>query len=155
MLQESSFRKIPLISQAVTVLENEHLKTQEVQHIKGMSHPVFLRDDGMIMTAQYVRQQLKRIINSVNHKQTAAQKRHGINNELVLLPYLTPHILRHTFATRALEEGIPPKVVQEILGHSSITMTLDLYTHVMPQTKAREMQKLEGIFDRKQIFTGE
>ncbi|MDQ4036505.1 MAG: tyrosine-type recombinase/integrase, partial [Chloroflexota bacterium] len=36
--------------------------------------------------------------------------------------------MRHTHATLGLEAGIPPKVMQERLGHSSITMTLDLYS---------------------------
>lgn len=60
--------------------------------------------------------------------------------------HVSPHVLRHTFATRALENGIPPKVVQEILGHSSITITLDLYTHVLDKTKSEEILKLERIF---------
>lgn len=59
---------------------------------------------------------------------------------------VSPHALRHTFATRALENGIPPKVVQEILGHSSITITLDLYTHVLDKTKNEEILKLQKIF---------
>jgi integrase len=42
------------------------------------------------------------------------------------------HDLRHTHATLALRDGVHPKVVQERLGHSSITITLDLYSHVMP-----------------------
>jgi integrase len=55
------------------------------------------------------------------------------------------HALRHTFATRGLENGIPAKIMQEILGHSSITMTLDLYSHVLPETKKEAMRKLEGL----------
>jgi integrase len=43
---------------------------------------------------------------------------------------ITLHELRHTFATQALERGIHPKVVQDILGHASIEMTLDRYSHV-------------------------
>ena len=57
-----------------------------------------------------------------------------------------PHSLRHTFATRGLEQGIPPKVMQEILGHTSITMTLDIYSHVLPDKKAEEMDKLATLF---------
>ena len=48
------------------------------------------------------------------------------------LPHLTFHGLRHAFATMALQAGINPKVVSEALGHSSITITLDLYSHVLP-----------------------
>ena len=58
----------------------------------------------------------------------------------------TPHSLRHTFATRGFERGIPPKVMQEILGHKSITMTLDIYSHVLPDKKAEEINKLAAMF---------
>jgi Site-specific recombinase XerD len=59
------------------------------------------------------------------------------------------HALRHTYATRALEAGIHPKVVQEILGHSNISMTLDIYSHVMPELKKEAAGKLNHLFDRK------
>ena len=52
------------------------------------------------------------------------------------------HCLRHTFATRGLESGIELKVMQELLGHSSIQMTADLYTHVLPHKRKESMEKL-------------
>jgi integrase len=48
------------------------------------------------------------------------------------LPRLTLHGLRHTWATLALEHGVHPRVVQERLGHSTIAITLDIYSHVAP-----------------------
>jgi integrase len=48
------------------------------------------------------------------------------------LPRITLHGLRHTWATLALEQGIHPKVVQERLGHSTIAITLGIYSHVAP-----------------------
>lgn len=60
------------------------------------------------------------------------------------------HCMRHTFATRALEAGINPKIVQEILGHSTISMTLDTYSHVMPDTKKDAASKLNSLFDRSE-----
>jgi integrase len=48
------------------------------------------------------------------------------------LPAMKLHGLRHTWATLALAAGIHPKVVQEVLGHASITMTLDTYSAVLP-----------------------
>lgn len=48
------------------------------------------------------------------------------------LPRITLHGLRHTWATLALEQGIHPKVVQERLGHSTIAVTLGIYSHVTP-----------------------
>lgn len=60
----------------------------------------------------------------------------------------TGHTFRHTFATRCLEQGIAPKVVQVILGHSSIKTTLDIYTHVMNSTKTDVLDKLvSGTYD--------
>lgn len=48
------------------------------------------------------------------------------------LPALTLKGLRHTWATLALERGIHPRVVQERLGHSTIAITLGIYSHVAP-----------------------
>lgn len=45
------------------------------------------------------------------------------------------HDLRHSFATLLLNRKVHPKVVQEILGHSSISLTLDTYSHVLPSMK--------------------
>jgi integrase len=45
------------------------------------------------------------------------------------------HDLRHCCASLLLAQNIHPKVVQEILGHTQIAMTMDLYSHVLPSTK--------------------
>lgn len=65
------------------------------------------------------------------------------------------HALRHTFATRLLESGEHPKVVQELLGHSSITMTLDIYSHVMPDIKEKAIKKLDSIYEQKETPANE
>lgn len=65
------------------------------------------------------------------------------------------HALRHTYATRLLEANEHPKVVQEILGHSSISVTLDTYSHVMPEVKKAAASKINNLFIRKAPSTKE
>jgi integrase len=57
------------------------------------------------------------------------------------MPRIRFHDLRHTHATHSLQAGIHPKVVCERLGHASVAMTLDLYSHCMPslQREAAEV----------------
>lgn len=57
------------------------------------------------------------------------------------------HALRHTYATRLLEMNEHPKVVQELLGHSQISLTLDTYSHVLPELKQAAAQKLNSVFE--------
>ncbi len=52
------------------------------------------------------------------------------------------HALRHTFATRAIESGIDVKSVSEILGHSTVNMTLEKYVHITMEQKQRQINKL-------------
>jgi integrase len=59
-------------------------------------------------------------------------KRFGQLVEEADLPRIRLHDLRHTVATLALTAGVHAKIVQELLGHSSITVTLDTYSHVTP-----------------------
>lgn len=62
------------------------------------------------------------------------------------LPKANPHSLRHSFATRALEAGVDLKTTQELLGHSSIDITANLYTHALMDHKKNEVKKLESVF---------
>ena len=64
------------------------------------------------------------------------------------LPDIKYHSLRHTFSTRALEVGMDYKTLSEILGHSSVGITLDLYAHSLKEHKRNEMNKLGQIFDK-------
>jgi integrase len=65
------------------------------------------------------------------------------------LPALRFHDLRHTSATMSLSQGTHPKIVQERLGHSSISMTMDLYSHVSMQLGREEADKLEKLIEEK------
>ena len=56
------------------------------------------------------------------------------------------HDLRHTAATHLLTRGVHPKVVQELLGHSTITLTLDTYSHVAPALHAEVASHMETLF---------
>ena len=57
------------------------------------------------------------------------------------------HNLRHTCATLLLTKGVRPKIVQEMLGHSSITITLDIYSHVLPNMQEGAVSATEDIFE--------
>lgn len=57
--------------------------------------------------------------------------------------HFTAHALRDTFATRYIEQGGSPQTLKTILGHSSLAMTMDLYSHVLPNTKQKEMDNLK------------
>lgn len=59
------------------------------------------------------------------------------------IEHFTAHALRDTFATRYIEQGGNPQTLKTILGHNSLAMTMDLYSHVLPNTKQREMDNLK------------
>ncbi len=61
------------------------------------------------------------------------------------LPDIRFHDLRHTSATLLLSAGVHPKIVQERLGHSQISVTLDTYSHVLPTMQLEAADKLDSI----------
>jgi integrase len=61
------------------------------------------------------------------------------------LPDIRFHDLRHTAATLLLRQGVHPKVVQERLGHSQISLTLDTYSHVVPGMQEDAAQVIDKL----------
>jgi integrase len=83
---------------------------------------------------------------------------HPINSEVLGSKYFKPLLakaglpstirlddLRHTMATLLLVAGENPKVVSERLGHASVTLRLDAYSHVLPLMRREATKKLEGL----------
>lgn len=64
------------------------------------------------------------------------------------LPHTRFHDLRHSAATMLLSLGVHAKVVQEMLGHTQISMTMDIYSHVLPSMQQDAMSKLNDALKR-------
>ena len=98
------------------------------QPLPGMEHIVFTSNHGTPHFDMNVRTDQRKIVAEMNEA--------GINIDC------TFHTLRHCFATRCIENGMDPKVLQAILGHSTFAMTMDLYCDVMEDTKRKELSKI-------------
>lgn len=62
------------------------------------------------------------------------------------LPHFTFHALRHTFATRAIEQGMDVKALSKILGHASVGFTLDTYAHLLDDHKRESMLLMQELY---------
>ena len=60
------------------------------------------------------------------------------------LPQIRLHDLRHSHATHLLAAGVHPKIAQERLGHSSIAITMDTYSHAMPNMQADAAARIDA-----------
>ena len=60
----------------------------------------------------------------------------------VMIPEYTFHTIRHTFATRCVEEGVDIKSLSEILGHSNVKITMNRYVHPSLEAKRQYLEKL-------------
>lgn len=147
----TSNRIVPLIPDAIQILK-KHQKAQYtysiVNHefwtpLKGMENLVFTTRNGTPIQESYIIKRLYSVTNRMNRLEM--QKAQNENRIPYTFETITPHTLRHSFATRAFENGLAPKTVQELLGHSNMNITMDLYTHVTYETKKLEMEKMEKV----------
>ena len=67
----------------------------------------------------------------------------------VQLPKITPHVCRHTFCTNMAKSGMNPKVLQYIMGHGDISVTLDTYTHIKAEDAIAEMEGLDLLTEKE------
>jgi integrase len=71
------------------------------------------------------------------------------------LPDIRWHDLRHTCATLLLSRGVHPKYVQQLLGHASIQLTLDRYSHWMPSMGKHTARAMEDALEAQEVAPGE
>lgn len=111
---------------------------------KGLENLVFTSMFGKPLWRASVAKYIRELIKGMNREEVEAAGRE--HRDPVEMEYFCPHAMRHTFATRALEKGIPPKVVQSYLGHSDIDVTMNIYTHVTAELGKEEIRKIANQF---------
>lgn len=94
---------------------------------RGLDDLIVCRTDGNLMTSSYL---------DKNFQDTLKAAR---------LPYMRFHDLRHTNATLMLKQNIPAKIVSAILGHSSVGITLDIYSHVLTEMQRPAADVMESL----------
>ena len=122
---KSSIREVPLTNEALRILKEQ--RNKKVINIENAIY-VFTGNNGQIVSSQNYSRTLSYIC-----------KKNGIEP-------ISIHSLRHTFATRCIEAGMKPKILQAILGHSTLAMTMNRYVHVTDDEKAKELECIEHIF---------
>ena len=63
----------------------------------------------------------------------------------VQMPKITPHVRRHTYCSNMARKGMNPKTLQYLMGHSDISVTLNVYTHLGLQDAVEEMTRLQDL----------
>ena len=107
-----------------------------VDKIDSYTNFVFLNRFGSVLNQGTLNKALDRIVRNCNLDVIENGKR-----DAVILPPLSNHWLRHTFATRMVESGMHPKALQEILGHKDISTTMNIYTDASTDFTSNEMEK--------------
>lgn len=127
----AGIRDIPLTDDIREVLKSQKEKLDMIHgNVIRIAQPVFENFCGnMVYNA------------SVNKAITDTLER--LKAQGTVIEHFSAHALRDTFATRYIEQGGSPQVLKTILGHGSYAMTMDLYSHVLPNTKQKEMDNIK------------
>lgn len=146
-------RAVPMIEsvQQALVLEKEFQQMNGIKSeavVDGYHNFVFVNRFGGVHHQGTLNKAIRRIIRDCN--QEVIDKANG-EEDVDLLPKFSCHTLRHTFTTRLCESGINIKVIQEALGHSDISTTLDIYADVTKDLKEKEFNDFEDFLSKKNV----
>ena len=96
------------------------------QKIDGINDFVFTNTQGKPYATNAINFILNNVVKAYNTKEIEQARKERRKAEL--LPHISAHILRHTACTRLAESGLEPKVLQYIMGHTNVAVTLNIYT---------------------------
>lgn len=124
----SSVRSISLDDETLTILKKWHIMQRTDYLSRGYNTS---GNEQLLFTNRY---------NAIQAPNSVTQWLSGLVKKYDL-PKITPHHFRHTHASLLLQAGVPVKEVSERLGHKDISITLEIYSHVMPEEKEKTASK--------------
>ena len=128
-----SQRQLLLAASTVKVLRDHQQRQQQERERAGVawveSGYVFVDEGGTPLLPQRLTKMFATAIGRVD------------------VPKIRLHDVRHTMATTALEAGVHPKVVQEQLGHATIAVTMDIYSHIPQAVRRESAGRIAGLFE--------
>lgn len=143
----NSEREIPFMGEMEEILRSQYEKQKKLKADLGerwrskgeFTNLVFTTGMGSPCSRYIIEKEIKKALKELRTREAyQAMEEH---REPALIREFHPHSLRHTFATRCFENNMNPKVVQKLMGHSNINITLNIYTHVMESRMEDEIKK--------------
>ncbi len=120
----------PSITQALARhRDRQHIERSDARGTWNELDLVFTRPDGQPLDGTVVTHQFHKLLDHAG----LAQRRF--------------HDLRHSCATLLLAQGVPARVVMEVLGHSQIGLTMNTYAHVIPELRRDAAQRMEELIN--------
>lgn len=139
-------RTIPMLSEVrkalITERKNQFQKGGSACEIDGYTNFVFLNREGYVHNPMTLNRAICRIIRDYNAEETENAKKE--KRKPILIRHFSVHNLRHTFCTRFCENETNIKVIQEIMGHSDISTTMNIYAEATENKKQEAFKNLEG-----------
>lgn len=130
---ESGCRYIPMSDEVYqsfyNILSNRKKQKKEIM-IDGYAGFILLDKDGNPKVAMHIQKVVKRLWEKYNEE------------NIIPLPRITPHVFRHTFCTNMANAGMDLKSLQYLMGHSDVSVTLNVYTHNSYEKAEESMAKI-------------
>ena len=143
---KQSYRTIPLTTKAIEILKELYAERDTRKESDTLALELVYMDR---RTGQSVTLRMRDLV-FINWRTGEPAKNSSYDTHLYKLcdeagiKRFCMHALRHTYATRAIERGMPPKVLQKLLGHASIKTTMDRYVHVTDDSLLSGVQLFEA-----------
>lgn len=143
----SGVRVIPMFQNVRRELQNEYKRQEQAGFCKdvvdGYTGFIWQNRFGKVLSPHCVNRAISRIV--ADHNEMEVEAARSDNRDPLVIPSFSVHQLRHTFCTRLCENETDLKLIQEIMGHASITTTMDVYNESNTDRKKASFTKLETL----------
>lgn len=148
---KAGIRDIPMIDQVYEALQMERKAQKErgflSPTISGMTGFIFVNEEGRLRSPEAINRAIDTITRWCNKEEE--QKAQEEKRVPIIIPHFSCHVFRHTFCTRFCENETNVKVIQEIMGHANISITMDIYAKA---TEEKKRQVLADLSKNMRIF---